>query len=171
MTIRKFFAVGVLLGLAACGTPYQATDSTTLVVPAETQRMFAQQYPSGVNAVWSNYDPAVIVLDDWELSGWQTMDASDYVVTFDMDNQQHYAWYDSDGTWIGTALIIRDFNSLPSNVNVTITRDFPSYTILSVNREYHKDKIAYEVVVRKDESKVVLLVDSDGRIIKQKTKS
>lgn len=170
MKMKHFFAIGAILVFAACGTPYRATD-TTFVVPAETQRIFAQQYANTSNVVWSSYDANVMVLDDWELSGWQTMDAGDYAVRFDMDNENYYAWYDSDGTWIGTAYVVRDFTTLPLAINTTINRDFPGYAINSINREYQKDRIAYEVVMKNNSNKVVLLLDSDGRIIKQKTKS
>ncbi|MEI9809696.1 MAG: hypothetical protein WDO16_18560 [Bacteroidota bacterium] len=171
MKLRTFLAVAAISIFAACETPYQATDTTTVVVvPDETQRAFAEQYPNGVNVVWTNYDPDVVVLNDWDLTGWQAMDASDYVVRFDMDNENYYAWYDSDGTWVGTAYVVKDYTKLPVGVNTTINNMYPTYSIASANREFYKEKVAYEVVLKKDDTRVILLLDNDGNILKQKTK-
>lgn len=170
MKLKQVFALAALSLFAACGTPYRATDTPTFVVSTDAQAAFVRQYPSGTNVVWSSYDPNNTVVYDWELAGWSRMDPSDYVVRFDMDNENYYAWYDSDGTWVGTAYVVRDYSKLPSSINTAITAQYPSYTITSVNREYYKDRNLYEVVLKKDESKVVLLVDNDGNIVKYKVK-
>lgn len=167
--MKQFLAVAAIVAFSACETSYQATDST-FVVPNETRVAFESQYPNVANVSWSNYDPNVIILNDWELAGWQTVDESDYVVRFNMDNEDYYAWYDSDGTWVGTAYVVRDFNTLPSAVSSTLRTQFPAYTISSVNREFHKDRSAYEVVLKSNDNKIVALVDSNGTILKQKTK-
>lgn len=171
MKLKSFIAVAAIVMLAGCETTYQATDTGTLIVPAETERIFVEQYPGSTNVVWSRYDPSVVILNDWELTGWQTMDASDYVVRFDVDNEPYYAWYDTDGTWIGTAYVVKDHTKLPVTVTNTLNTSYPSYTILSANREYYRDRMLYEVAVRKtDGSKVVMLVDGNGTIVKQKVK-
>jgi hypothetical protein len=56
-------------------------------------------------------------------------------------------------------------------VTTTLARDYADYSISSVNREYYKDRNAYEIVMKRaDGSKVVLLVDNDGRVLKSKIK-
>jgi len=171
MKLKTFVAVAAVVLFAACGTPYRATDTAVVVAPDGTQQTFIAQYPTGSNAVWSRYDPNVVILNDWDLSGWQVLDANDYVVRFDMDNENYYAWYDSDGTWIGTAYVVRDHTSLPVAVNTTLTNQYPGHTISSINREFHRDRAAYEIVMKKDaNTKVVLLVDNDGTVLKSKTK-
>ena len=170
MKLRSLLAIAALATLAACETTYHATDTGVIIAPDGTQRVFVEQYPNSRNVVWSRYDPNVIVLNDWEMTGWQTLDESDYVVRFDMDNENYYAWYDSDGTWIGTAYVVSDYNTLPSLVNTTIRTKYPYHTITAANREYYKDRMLYEITMKKDDSKVVLLVDANGNVVKEKVK-
>ena len=172
MKIRNLIAGSAIVLLAACGTPYRATDvSGNVVVTSSMRNAFNDQYPGATNVVWSSYDPSVVILNDWELAEYNTLDASDYAVAFDMDNERYYAWYDRNGNWIGSAYAVRDYTTLPSAVHATIRSQFPSYTIKSVNREYKRDRICYEVVLRRDDSKVVVLVDNEGNILKQRTKT
>jgi hypothetical protein len=171
MKMKALLAVAAIVGFSACETSYQATDSTTFVVPDVVRADFESQYPNVANVTWSSYDPNVVIINDWELAGWTVLDESDYAVRFNMDNEDYYAWYDSDGTWIGTAYVVRDFNTLPSPVSTTLRTQFPAYTISSVNKEFYRDRTAYEVVLKNtSDSKVILLVDNNGTVIKQKTK-
>src|SRR5436190_2152570 len=97
MKFRNLIAAAAIVILAACGTPYRATD-TALVVPADMQTSFSTQYPGATNVVWSTYDANVALPIDWDLTGWSALDNNDYVVRFNMDNEDYYAWYDTDGT-------------------------------------------------------------------------
>ena len=171
MKLRNFLAVAAIILFAACETPYRATDvSGTVVISSATQRDFSDRYPNAANVVWTSYDPKVVILNDWELAEYGNLDAGDYAVTFDMDNDRYYAWYDRNGNWVGTAYIVKDYTSLPSAIHATLKSQFPGYTIKSANREYKRDRVCYEVVLRNGDSKVVLLVDNNGNILKQKTK-
>ena len=171
MKLNAILILAAVGTLAACGTPYRATD-TTLGVPDNTQRTFITQYPNSSDVVWAMYDPNVVVLNDWELTGWQTLDETDYVVRFNMDGEQYYAWYDNDGSWVGTAYVVRDYNALPAGINTSLRTLYPSHTITSAHREYYSDRNLYEVVMKaEDGTKVVLLVDNDGNVIKKKVKS
>ncbi len=170
MKWKVFFLAAVTVLLAACGETYQATDTGTVTVSRSANRAFVAQYPNGTNVVWSYYDPNVIILDDWELAGWTTPDVSDYVVRFNMDEEDYYAWYDSDGTWIGTAYVIRDHTRLPVSINNSIHALYPSYTMTKVNREFYADRSVYEVTLKNDTNKVVLLVDDYGNVLKTKVK-
>ena len=66
---------------------------------------------------------------------------------------------------------MKDYTKLPAAVNTAITNKYSGYSITGINREFQKDKIAYEIEMKKDNSKVKLLVDKDGNIIKEKMKS
>jgi hypothetical protein len=172
MKLKLLTAAAALFMFASCGTTYQATDTgTVVVVPESTKQSFMAQYPTSTNIVWTNYDPNVVVLNDWELTGWQVMDVSDYVVRFDMDNENYYAWYDNDGTWIGSAYLVRDHTTLPTAVSSVLNAQFSAYTISSIHREFQKDRIAYEIDLKKSDGKATVLIDKDGNIIKQKVKS
>jgi len=176
MKFKLFLAVVAIATFAACKPAYKATDTTkgttttTLVVPAVTRTAFTTQYPTATNVVWTKYDAAIAVPIDWEMAGWTVLDANDYLVRFNLDNENYYAWYDSDGNWIGSVYTMRDHSQLPSVVSTVVNSKYPGYTITDVDREFQKDKMVYEIELKKDGSKVKLLVDGDGNVIKEKVK-
>lgn len=170
MKLKTFLAAAALTTIVACSEPYKATDTGVVIAPAGTQQAFLTQYPGSTNVVWSYYAPNTVILNDWELLGWRALDANDYAVRFNMDGEDYYAWYDADGTWIGTAYVVKDYNTLPTAIHSTITTNYPGYTIASVNREFQKDRMAYEITLKGTNDKIVMLVDNDGNVIKYKSK-
>jgi hypothetical protein len=162
-------AAGVVM-LASCGpSTYKATDQPVgMVVPEGTRTTFITAYPDATNIVWTNYDNQVVIPIDWELTGWPVMEANDYVVSFDMGNEKHYAWYDADGTWIGT-YVMTD-GSLPAAITSVLNDQFYGYTITSVNKELQRNRVAYEIEMQNGMNKTKLLIDASGNVIKQKTK-
>lgn len=172
MKLKAIVVAAALVLFAACGEPYRATSSSIVVVPEGIRTSFATQYPGAVNVVWLNYDPTADPMIDWDLAGWEALDASDYVVSFDMNGDKYYSWYDSNGDWVGTAYVITDYKTLPSAVNGTLSAQYSDYRITKVEREFHKDRVAYEVVLERssDNSKMKLLIDANGNILKQKVK-
>ena len=169
MKLRMFIAVAVIALFTACSSTYRATDSG-VVISTDATKAFDLQYPTATNVVWSSYDPNVVILNDWELAGWTVIDADDYVVQFDMDNEKYHAWYDSNGEWIGSAIVVNDYTTLPTMVRDAINTKYPGYTISSVNKEFHKDRVAYEVVLRDGDTRQVALIDLNGIVIKSKMK-
>lgn len=173
MKFKTLLLAGGIGMLVACGRPaYQATDqSVGVYVPDMARASFMAEYPTATNIIWANYDGQVALPIDWEFSEWPAMDATDYVVKFDMNGDTYYGWYDSDGTWIGTAYVVADHASLPAAVTNTLNTQFSGYTISSVNKEFRKDRVAYEIEMKNDTGKTKLLVDGNGTIIRQKTKT
>jgi hypothetical protein len=172
MKCRNLIAVAALGLAASCGTPYQATDTTTVVVaPDGVRTAFVTQYPTTSNVVWYKYDAAVATPIDWEMAGWSTLDANDYVVRFNMDNDDYYAWYDETGTWVGTAYVVKDYHTLGNTITANAMSEYPGYTITSVQKEFQKDRVAYEIEMKNADTKVKLLVDGNGTILKRKTKA
>jgi hypothetical protein len=171
MKLKTFIAVAAIVLLTACSSSRYRASDTGILIPVEAQRAFDYQYPSSMNIVWASYDPNVVIVNDWELTGWSGIDRDDYEVRFDMDGEKYYAWYDRDGTWIGTAYVVNDFNTLPAEVRNTINMQYSTYTISKVNREFYKDKTVFEVVLKNPDNKMVLLIDPNGTIVKSKAKS
>ena len=171
MKLKSLIAVAAIALLAACSTTYRATDNTGVLVSVDAQRAFELQYPNSTNVIWSTYDPNLVILNDWEMAGWDPIDTDDYLVRFDWNNEKYYAWYDRGGTWIGSAYVVNDFAVLPQYVRTSISTNYPNYTIHGVNREYHKDRTYYEVVLNSPENRMVLLMDENGSILKTKSKS
>jgi len=169
----KLKILSLLAGVAfmvSCGPSYKVTTPVGIDVPSGTVTAFTTQYPAATNVVWSTYDVAAVPID-WELAGWPVLDNNDYVVRFNMDNSDYYAWYDNDGNWIGTAMLVQDYKSLPTAINTMVTTDYSGYTITSVKKEFKKDNLAYELQLSNGSSKMKLLVDQNGNIIKKKVKS
>ena len=158
--------------LASCGTTTTTTTTANPAfadVPVVIQTNFKTQYPAASNITWTTHD-AVAVPIDWELAGWNTMDAGDYVVRFDMENEKYYAWYDANGEWIGSAYLVKNHSMLPAAVHTTISNQYSGYAIESVQREFWKDKSAFEIKLKNGDNKVKLLVDANGQILKSKLK-
>lgn len=88
-----------------------------------------------------------------------------------MDNEKYYAWYDTDGDWIGSAVVVSDYTTLPNTVRDAINAKYPEYTISSAHKELHRDRIAYEVVLKDGDTKQVTLIDLNGVVLKSKMKS
>jgi len=169
MKLKIFIAVAVIGLFTACSSIYRETVTEILIL-TYASKAFYLQYPTATNVVWSSYDPNVVILNDWDLAGWTVIDANDYVVQFDMDNEKYYAWYDTNGEWIGTAYVVNDFTALPGMVRSTIDTKYPGYTISKVNKEFHKDRIAYEIVLKDGDTKQVVLMDLNGVVLKSKMK-
>ncbi len=170
MKLKALIAVAAITFLAACSSTYRATDNTGVLVSIDAQRAFELQYPNSTNVVWSTHDPNIVILNDWELSGWDVADPDDYVVRFDYDNEKYYAWYDRNGNWIGSAYVVNDHATLPVYVRNSVSTYYPSYNITSVNKEFHKDRVYYEVTLKNPDNKMVLLMDANGSIVKSKVK-
>jgi hypothetical protein len=171
MKLRDFLVAGTLGLFAACHTPYRATDTTVVVAPSGTQAAFIAQYPSASNVVWTHYDQAMVMPIDWDMAGWTALDERDYVVRFNVNNEDYYAWYDENGDWIGTAYVVKDYKTMPTIVSDAVSRQFPGYTISGVTRQFQKQTALYEVELKNSDTKVKLLVDGNGNIVKQKSKA
>ena len=170
MKLKTFLTAAVVaLLFTACSTTYRATD-TGVLISADATKAFDQQYPTATNMVWSNYNPDVVIISDWDLADWVIISDDDYMVQFDMDGEKYYAWYDSDGAWVGSAYVINDFTTLPYEIRTSIYSKFPDFTITKANREFYGDRTAYEVGLKRGDEKRVALIGEDGMVIKSKLK-
>lgn len=163
-------ATGLLL--ASCTTSYNTTTDNAaynVTVPTGIRSSFAVSYPDATNVVWNSFDMNAVPID-WELTGWNALDANDYAVTFNMGTDQYYAWYDADGSLIGTAYTVSDLTKLPYAVTTMLRDKYKDYTIDRVDREIVGSKTAYEVKLSQGDNKIKLLVDSNGAILKEKVK-
>ena len=169
----SLIAAAALLG--ACGTPRDTTtisstsSNPAYTVPSNVRTIFVTQYPSATNANWAAYDVAVVPID-WDLTGWTVLDPGDYTVTFDMDGNKYYAWYDTEGNWVGSTYAVGDFSKLPAAVQSTISAKYAGYTIDKVQQEMWKDHMAYEIKLKNGDNKVKLVIDDQGNVLKEKMK-
>ena len=173
MKLRILILIASIAILASCGPSYRVTDQSTVSkdtigVPSEVKSAFSTQYPTATNVVWSNYDTAAAPMVDWDLNGWTAPGEGAFVATFNLNNDTYYAWYTTNGDWIGSAYAVSDYKSLPPAVSTVLNDKFPGYTITSVSREMKKDQMAYQLQLQNADSKVKVFVDDNGNIIKQK---
>jgi hypothetical protein len=171
MKLRFLSLLAAAAIITSCTTTRTSTSDNAAYadMPAAIRLDFERHYPDATNVTWSNYD-AIAVPIDWELTDWAVLDNNDYVVRFDMGSDNYYAWYDADGTWIGSAYAVSNTALLPSAVRTTLNSQYKDYTIESIQKESWKDKTAYEFKLVNGESRVKLLIDANGTILKQKDK-
>jgi hypothetical protein len=156
--------------IISCGTTYTSTSNNAaynVTVPESIQGHFAAQYPDATNIVWNSYDAAVVPLD-WEMTGWTVLDNKDYAVSFDVGNNKYYAWYDDNGTLVGSAYAISDYSQLPYAVSTMLQYSYRDYSIDAVQRAMWGTQSAYEIKLKSGDNKTKLLVDSKGNILKTK---
>jgi len=181
---RKFhlFAIAGFVLLASCknntSDKDDVTDTTatvtttttdnamvgTVEAPANVRTSFESKYPQATNVRWQYHRPDLADFE-WEWSGWPSMDTNDYVVSYNWDGNEYWAWYDQDGNWIGSVNRIADHNSLPTAVNNTIRNQYSGRSVVSVDRENDKDRTAYEVEL---DNGTKLLIDENGKVLKKK---
>jgi hypothetical protein len=174
--MKKILMVfAIALFMASCGTTYTTTttsENQAYDIPEALRTNFTVSYPSATNVTWQRYDAATTPID-WELTDWPALGPNDYVVQFNLGNERYNAWYNTNGEWIGSAYAVTDHSVLPSAVHDLLRNQFAGYTIEKVEREFWKDKQAYELKLRSTsnaDEKVKLLVDANGTILKQKLK-
>lgn len=161
------------LFFASCGTTYETTSDNAAYnvnVPMNIRGSLSASYPDATDVVWNNYDINTVPID-WELTGWNTLDADDYAVTFNMGGNKYYAWYDANGNLVGSAYAINDYGRLPLAVSNLLRDKYTTYTIDGVQREMWRSQTAYEIKLKgSDDTTIKLLVDGNGNIIKEKLK-
>lgn len=156
------------------GTTVTTTTTTAHAahadVPATITTTFSTRYPNATAVTWQTYDKVTIPID-WEMTGWPTLNTGDYVVQFEQDGHPYYAWYDADGTWIGSSALLADHSNLPAPVRDLLVQKYNGYTIEKVEQEWDKEGNKYEIKLKKtDDDKVKLHVTDQGVVLKEKKK-
>lgn len=172
----QILAVAVTIFLAACESTktYTGADAYSNVdmvtPPLSAQDAFTGRYPNAANVRWYAYDPSIISPVEWDLTDWQVLGPRDYVVTYSLDNNNYYSWYDANGNWVGTTYTLGDYHTMPSGVASMLADRYPGYTVNDVQTAYWKDRTAYQVNISNGSERRKMLVDANGNILKEKTK-
>ncbi len=91
-------------------------------------------------------------------------------MSFDQGGEHYYAWYDENGYWTGTAILLKDY-TLPAAVTNTLSIRFPAYDITGLSRVTLTNMMAYEVELHKHYYTARVLIDDNGNVINQRVKS
>ena len=169
----KFLALlAAAFFLFSCGTTYNSTSDNAaynVEIPVGIKSSFRAQYPDATNIVWSNYDAANVPID-WELNGWTPLQSNDYVATFVMGGDKYYSWYNANGDWIGSSFTVSDFSRIPYAVSSMLKDKYSTYTLENAQRASTTNKAVYQLNLKNaEDAKIVLLVDADGTVLKEKT--
>ena len=175
--MKQLFLAGLsaVVMLAACNSRHATSTTTTTsnaayTVPANIQTSFTMQYPNATEITWSPYDLNTVPID-WDLTDWTVLTPKDYAVTYTMNGNKYYSWYDVNGNWIGTSYVITNYNnSLPAAVNQAISNSFSGYSIDKAHQIIWKDQTAYDIKLKNGNNKMKVLIDTNGNILKQKDK-
>ncbi len=178
MKIQHLILAGSIVLATSCGSSrtttsdmYSTSNAAIVVdVPVGIQTDFTARYPAASTVTWSRYNDVTVPIA-WELTDWRVLGDRDYVVRYSMDNRNYYSWYDFDGNWIGSTYMVSDFSTLPSTIRDMISASYSGYTISTVHNVFWKNMNAYEIELKNADSKVKLLVDANGNVLKKKTKS
>jgi hypothetical protein len=147
-----------------------SVSDTVITPPENIQASFTTRYPKATNIKWYQYNSKTVPID-WDLAGWPALTNRDYAVVYEVDNVPYYAWYDWQGNWVGSTSVMKDFAGLPAPVSKMLSGKYPGYSIKDVHTESYKDMAAYQLELTKGGDKVKLVVDANGNVLKQKTKT
>ncbi|MER3471973.1 MAG: hypothetical protein C4330_11810 [Chitinophagaceae bacterium] len=173
MKLIIFAFAAITSMLFACSSSYKTistSNNAAYNAPAPIKTTFTTQYPTAANVVWAPYDVTTVPID-WELIGWPALTSNDYMVTYNVGPDRFYSWYDANGNWIGSTYALQNNSILPSAVMNTVNAQFGGYTIDKVDKEMWKNQTAYELKMSQGDTKLKVLIDQNGNVLKQKTKS
>jgi hypothetical protein len=163
--LSVILAAGIL---ASCSTTRtNSSSNAAFAVPRNISNSFATLYPTATDVTWGHYDATVESPIDWELAGWPALDSNAYMATYNVGSDRFYTWYDANGAWIGSTYNINDVNSLSSTIRTMLTNKYPGYAVVDVDKAMWKDQSAYEVKLKKDDSKMKVWVDMNGNVLKE----
>jgi hypothetical protein len=120
-------------------------------IPAEVTESFKQKYAAASNVSWKDR-------------------LSSFVAEFELEGKKHAAYFDDDGAWKQTDVLIGE-SDLPAAVNDGFQKSkYTDWTIDRVERiDSPEGQARYRVQVKKgDIRKKNLLFNSEGRMIKDK---
>lgn len=161
------------LFFVSCGTTYKSTTDNaaySVNVPLSARQNFAIAYPDASNVVWNSYNAGNVPFD-WEMTDWTPLSPNDYSVTFTMGNRQYQSWYDANGNLAGTTTLISNYTNLPYAVSTTLHDKYGAYTIDNVQQLIRGNRTEYEIRLKgADDSKMKLIVDANGNVLKEKAK-
>lgn len=142
-TIQSIIAVGVLsITFTSC-----AQD-----VPKEVSESFANKYQKAKAIKWENEDNNL-----WE-------------VEFKIANIEYDASFSINGEWLETETEIK-VKELPENIKQKIASDFSDFEIEEAEKIETPKYKGFEVEIEKEETKIILVFDENGTILKNTTET
>ena len=139
----------------------------TIEVAPVVQTKFIEKYPTASNVQWMRYEDVPATEREWTLSDWATYDTMNYAARYTIDSTSYWSWYTPQGDWVSTESTIQS-SDVPAAVNKTLQSQFADYAITFVNKENYKNKTAYKIKMENGDDKMKVVIDEEGKIMKQK---
>ena len=126
--MKQLLFVGLLMSGASTN---EALPTST---PEAVKKKFDQLYPDAADVIW----------DYWE-------EDQLHLAIFDQDGYFSEAYFNEDGTWVKTMIVIAEFE-LPDGIPDFLTEEYPKLEyIASSARIEIPDEIYYQVVIELEE--------------------
>ena len=114
--------------------------------------------PAAVKTAFSKKFPTVKKVD-WGKEGKTRWEAE-----FERNEKDMSANFDLQGNWKETETDLEE-NTLPANVDSVLNSQFSGYKIKEVAFSETPERSAYEIVIKKGESKLEVTIDKAGRLL------
>ena len=116
--------------------------------PEIVKKEFAKKYATAKSVKWDNEEKT-----EWEAE-------------FTMDGKKMTAAYDISGKWMESETVITE-KELPASVVNTLNKDFQGYKKGEVVIFENSEMKGFEIGLKKGESKIEVVIDSNGKVIKK----
>ncbi len=136
-----FIAAILIAGLNMCATAQKKA-------PDQVLKAFNAKYTSASAVKWGHESA-----NEWEAE-------------FKMNGKEMSAAYDNSGKWMETETEI-SARDLPSSVTETLAREFKGYRKGETAIVENPEMKGFEIVLKKGESAVEVVIDSNGKILKK----
>ncbi len=117
-------------------------------VPETVKKVFSDKFPTASSVSWERESKT-----EWEAG-------------FKLKGVKYSAVFLEEGTWVETEYEIAE-KDIPKAVLGSLAREFPGYTVDEAEKLETKDGIAYELEIEKGREELEIIIDTNGKILKQ----
>ena len=144
-------ALGFVIIVSTTITACQAQRVEQSDIPSVVLKAFQEKYPQAQDVEWEKES-------DTELEA-----------EFDLNGEEMSANFSQDGTWMETETEIKR-KDLPKAVQSTLKSQFAGYEIEESEKVATPEQPeAYEVEIEKGETTLSVMLDKNGKVLKQET--
>jgi hypothetical protein len=135
----------------------------TLVFAGYGQKLKQDEVPAAVKNSFNKKFPGIKGVE------WSKESASEFEAEFEVSGNEQSANFDQSGKWLETETEIKK-SALPANVQATIKKEFPDFSIEEAEKAETADGMIYEVEIEKGEVNYEVEISTDGKVIKKEEK-
>jgi len=141
--MRNLFLMIAITSIFAFSACAQTKDG----VPDKVSSAFSVKFPDAKKIKWDKEND-----NEWEAE-------------FKMDGKEYSANFDMEGNWMETEYEI-DKSEIPADVKATLDTQFADYKIKEAEISETANGKVYEFEVKKGKSEAEVVIDCDGKMVK-----